>query len=178
MEATAEALGSGARGSDDAYAAALEHWLVSGAPDLDERLPAVLADLGLHVGPDALMTSRSGGQSARAALAALLLSRFDLVLLDEPTNDLDLAGLERPESFVRGLRTGVVLVSHDREFLSRCVTRVVELDLAQHSVAVYDGATTRSWRSGRSPDGTPVRPTTSSRTPGPTSSRGRAPSRE
>jgi ATPase subunit of ABC transporter with duplicated ATPase domains len=85
------------------------------------------------------MTSLSGGQAARAALAALLLSRFDLVLLDEPTNDLDLAGLERLESFVRGLRGGVVLVSHDREFLARCVTRVVELDLAQNNVAVYDG---------------------------------------
>jgi ATPase subunit of ABC transporter with duplicated ATPase domains len=81
----------------------------------------------------------SGGQAARAALAALLLSRFDLVLLDEPTNDLDLAGLERLESFVRGLRGGVVLVSHDREFLARCVTRVVELDLAQNNVSVYDG---------------------------------------
>ena len=85
------------------------------------------------------MTSLSGGQAARAALAALLLSRFDMVLLDEPTNDLDLAGLERLEGFVRGLRSGVVLVSHDREFLSRVVTRIVELDLAQHQVAVYDG---------------------------------------
>ena len=89
--------------------------------------------------PGALMTSLSGGQAARAALAALLLSRFDVVLLDEPTNDLDLAGLERLEGFVRGLRAGVVLVSHDREFLSRVVTRIVELDLAQGRVAVYDG---------------------------------------
>ena len=99
----------------------------------------MLAELGLDVGLDALMTTLSGGQAARAALAALLLSRFDVVLLDEPTNDLDLAGLERLESFVRGLRAGVVLVSHDREFLARCVTRVVELDLAQQQVAVYDG---------------------------------------
>ncbi|MGL5908518.1 MAG: ATP-binding cassette domain-containing protein, partial [Phycicoccus sp.] len=84
-------------------------------------------------------TSLSGGQAARAALAALLLSRFDVVLLDEPTNDLDLAGLERLEWFVRGSRAGVVLVSHDREFLSRVVTRIVELDLAQGQVTVYDG---------------------------------------
>jgi ATPase subunit of ABC transporter with duplicated ATPase domains len=123
----------------DDYAHSLDHWLASGAPDLDERLPAMLADLGLDVGRDALMTSLSGGQAARAALAALLLSRFDLVLLDEPTNDLDLAGLERLETFVQGLRAGVVLVSHDREFLSRVVTRIVELDLAQQQVAVYDG---------------------------------------
>ncbi len=139
MEATAEALGSGAPGADDAYAAAFEHWMASGAPDLDERIAPVLAELGLDVGPDAMMTSLSGGQAARAALAALLLSRFDIVLLDEPTNDLDLAGLERLERFVRGLRHGIVLVSHDREFLARCVTRIVELDLAQNQVAVYDG---------------------------------------
>ena len=85
------------------------------------------------------MTGLSGGQAARVALAALLLSRFDIVLLDEPTNDLDLNGLAKLEAFVQGLRGGVVLVSHDREFLARCVTTVVELDLAQNSVAVYDG---------------------------------------
>jgi ATPase subunit of ABC transporter with duplicated ATPase domains len=85
------------------------------------------------------MTGLSGGQLARVALAALLLSRFDLVLLDEPTNDLDLDGLARLESFIQNLRGGVVLVSHDREFLARCVTTVVELDLAQGKVAVYDG---------------------------------------
>ncbi len=139
MESTAEALGSGSAEADDAYAAALDRWLASGAPDLADRIAPMLAELGLDTGPDALMTSLSGGQAARAALAALLLSNFDLVLLDEPTNDLDLAGLERLEGFVRGLRSGVVLVSHDREFLARCVTRVVELDLAQNQVAVYDG---------------------------------------
>ncbi len=141
MERAASALGAGdtSRGAEDAYAHSLDHWLASGAPDLDERLAPMLADLGLDVGADALMTSLSGGQAARAALAALMLSRFDVVLLDEPTNDLDHAGLERLETFVRRLRSGVVLVSHDREFLSRVVTRIVELDLAQQQVAVYDG---------------------------------------
>ena len=141
MEQAAVALGAGdhTRAAEDAYAHSLDHWQASGAPDLDERLAPMLADLGLDVDPGALMTSLSGGQAARAALAALLLSRFDVVLLDEPTNDLDLAGLERLEGFVRGARAGVVLVSHDREFLSRVVTRVVELDLAQGRVAVYDG---------------------------------------
>jgi ATPase subunit of ABC transporter with duplicated ATPase domains len=139
METTAAALESDDPDAADDYATALDHWLASGAPDLEDRAPATLAELGLTVGADALMTSLSGGQAARVALAALLLSRFDIVLLDEPTNDLDLEGLERLESFVRGLRAGVVLVSHDREFLARCVTRIVELDLAQQQVAVYDG---------------------------------------
>jgi ATPase subunit of ABC transporter with duplicated ATPase domains len=139
MERTAAALGSGAPDADDEYAVALDRWLASGAPDLDERLPAVLGELRLGVGADALMTSLSGGQAARVGLAALLLSRFDVVLLDEPTNDLDLDGLDRLERLVGGLRAGIVLVSHDREFLARCVTRVVELDLAQHQVRVHDG---------------------------------------
>ena len=139
MEAAAAALESDDPSAGDTYATALDHWLAAGAADLEDRAPATLAELGLTVGTDALMTSLSGGQAARVALAALLLSRFDIVLLDEPTNDLDLDGLERLESFVRGLRAGVVLVSHDREFLARCVTRIVELDLAQQQVSVYDG---------------------------------------
>src|SRR5688500_1148846 len=85
------------------------------------------------------MTSLSGGQAARASLASLLLSRYDVLLLDEPTNDLDLDGLDRLERFVAGVRAGVVVVSHDREFLARTVTRVVELDLAQQLVRVHDG---------------------------------------
>ncbi|WP_026555539.1 ribosomal protection-like ABC-F family protein [Arthrobacter sp. 35W] len=139
MEAAAEALADGTTESADIYGTALDHWLACGAADLEERIPATLAELGLELDADAEMTGLSGGQVARAALAALLLSRFDIVLLDEPTNDLDLAGLDRLEQFVQGLRGGVVLVSHDREFLARCVTTIVELDLAQNQVAVYDG---------------------------------------
>ncbi|MEZ2389452.1 ABC-F family ATP-binding cassette domain-containing protein [bacterium RCC_150] len=139
MEAGAEGLAEGTPGADDAYSLAFDRWMASGAADLEDRIPAVLAELGLETGPDSLMTALSGGQAARVALAALLLSRFDVVLLDEPTNDLDLDGLARLEAFVQGLRGGAVLVSHDREFLARCVTKVLELDLAQNSVAVYDG---------------------------------------
>ncbi|MBG6191903.1 ATPase subunit of ABC transporter with duplicated ATPase domains [Arthrobacter sp. CAN_A212] len=139
MEAAADALASGTNAANDAYGAALDRWMACGAADLTERIPPVLAELGLTLGLDTPMTGLSGGQAARVALAALLLSRFDIVLLDEPTNDLDLAGLTRLEEFVRGLRGGVVLVSHDREFMARCITTVVELDLAQGSVAVYDG---------------------------------------
>ncbi|CAN5385755.1 ABC-F family ATP-binding cassette domain-containing protein [soil metagenome] len=143
METAAEALADSDPGSADAYSAALDHWLATGAADLDERLPAVLADLGLDteaVRPEStLMTALSGGQAARVGLAALLVSRFDIVLLDEPTNDLDLDGLARLETFVQDLRGGVVLVSHDREFLARSVTRVLELDLAQNTTTVFGG---------------------------------------
>jgi ATPase subunit of ABC transporter with duplicated ATPase domains len=151
MDAAAAALGDPDAGdaAADRYSAALDRWLAAGAADLEDRIPAVLADLGLEpgtgdsaadgVGPDSLMTALSGGQVARVGLAALLLSRFDIVLLDEPTNDLDLDGLDRLEAFVRGLRGGVVLVSHDREFLARSVTSVLELDLAQSSNRLFGG---------------------------------------
>ncbi|MCS5513826.1 ATP-binding cassette domain-containing protein [Curtobacterium flaccumfaciens pv. betae] len=151
MDAAAAELGDPDAGdaAADRYSAALDRWLAAGAADLEDRIPAVLADLGLEpgtgdsgadgVGPDSLMTALSGGQVARVGLAALLLSRFDIVLLDEPTNDLDLDGLDRLEAFVRGLRGGVVLVSHDREFLARSVTSVLELDLAQSSNRLFGG---------------------------------------
>jgi ATPase subunit of ABC transporter with duplicated ATPase domains len=139
MQAAAHALGEQAAGADDDYARALDSWLALGGADLDERAEAVTAGLGLRVDLDHEMTTLSGGQIARAGLASLLLSRYDVFLLDEPTNDLDLDGLDRLESFVRGLRAGTVLVSHDREFLTRAVTQVVELDLAQRQVRSYGG---------------------------------------
>lgn len=144
MDASAEALADPdvTDAAADRYNTALTRWLASGAADLEERIPAVLADLGLDLSASpeqVLMTSLSGGQAARVGLAALLLSRFDVVLLDEPTNDLDLDGLTRLEAFVQELRGGVVLVSHDREFLARSVTRVLELDLAQRTNRVYGG---------------------------------------
>ncbi|OEJ93524.1 ABC-F family ATP-binding cassette domain-containing protein [Streptomyces thermolilacinus] len=139
MDAATQGLVEGAPGADDAYAATLERWLALGGADLDERAEETAAALGLTVGLDQPMTALSGGQAARAGLASLLLSRYDVFLLDEPTNDLDLDGLERLEIFVRGLRAGTVVISHDREFLARTATKVLELDLAQHRTALYGG---------------------------------------
>jgi ATPase subunit of ABC transporter with duplicated ATPase domains len=139
LDAATQALVDEAPGSDDAYAESLDRWLALGAADLDDRAEEAAASLGLGVSLDHEMYALSGGQAARAGLASLLLSRYDVFLLDEPTNDLDLDGLERLEKFVGGLRAGTVLVSHDREFLARTVNRVVELDLAQQQVNVFGG---------------------------------------
>jgi ATPase subunit of ABC transporter with duplicated ATPase domains len=139
MDAAAEALAAGRAGAEDEYATALERWLDLGGADLDERAGQVAADLGLAVELDHPMTALSGGQAARAGMASLLLSRYDIFLLDEPTNDLDLDGLRRLEQFVAGLRAGTVLVSHDREFLTRTVTKVLELDLPQQQVNLFGG---------------------------------------
>lgn len=140
MDSAAERL---ADGDDDEYSPALERWLALGGADLEQRADEVAADLGLagslpH-GLDTPMTVLSGGQAARAGLASVLLSRFDILLLDEPTNDLDLDGLARLEQFVTGVREPLMVISHDREFLARTVNRIVELDLAQQQVGVYDG---------------------------------------
>ena len=139
MDVAAERLADGTADADDRYATALERWLALGGADLAERSAQIAADIGLGVSFDARMTTLSGGQAARVGLLSLLASRFDIVLLDEPTNDLDLAGLERLERFVADLRSGAVIVSHDREFLARTVTSVVELDLAQQKVRQVDG---------------------------------------
>ncbi|MCU1614076.1 MAG: ATPase component of transporter with duplicated ATPase domain [Frankiales bacterium] len=132
-------LAAGREGAEETYGDVLERWLALGGADLDERAAEVVADVAPGVALDAATTALSGGQAARVGLASLLLSRYDVLLLDEPTNDLDLAGLEQLERFVTAARSGIVVVSHDREFLARTVTRVVELDVAQQLVRVHDG---------------------------------------
>jgi ATPase subunit of ABC transporter with duplicated ATPase domains len=139
LDAAADALAADAPGAADAYSEALESWLALGAADFDERLAVVVADIGLGVDLDLEMAALSGGQAARVGLAALLLSRFDAYLLDEPTNDLDADGLDLLEEFVDGLEAPVVVVSHDREFLARTVTTVVEIDRSLQRIATYGG---------------------------------------
>ena len=129
LERASDALARGGVGADDDYAAALERYLALGAADIDARTEDVGADIGLDPARlDTEVALVSGGQRARVGLAAILLSRFDVTLLDEPTNDLDFAGLEVLEAFVGGLEGGAVIVSHDRRFLDRTVTEVLELD--------------------------------------------------
>jgi ATPase subunit of ABC transporter with duplicated ATPase domains len=140
LDAATQALSAGMPGSDEAYSAALEGWLQLGGADLEARAEQVCADLGLALDLLGAETARlSGGQAARASLASVLLSRYDVFLLDEPTNDLDFAGLERLEQFVLGLQAGLVVVSHDREFLARTVRSVLDLDEPSRTATLYNG---------------------------------------
>ncbi|MDQ9773572.1 ATP-binding cassette domain-containing protein, partial [Acinetobacter baumannii] len=68
--------------AQDAYADALESWLALGGADLDERLEATAAEVGLGIDLDREVSTLSGGQAARVGLAGLLLSRYDAYLLD------------------------------------------------------------------------------------------------
>ena len=140
LDAATDALSRGAAGADDAYSTSLERWLDLGGADLEVRAEQVCVDLGLPLDLlDAETVTLSGGQAARASLASVLLSRYDVFLLDEPTNDLDFAGLERLEQFVLGLSAGLVVVSHDREFLARTVSSVLDLDEPTRTATLYNG---------------------------------------
>ncbi|MEX2625821.1 MAG: ABC-F family ATP-binding cassette domain-containing protein [Ilumatobacteraceae bacterium] len=140
LDGATEALAAAAPGADDRYSAALDRWLALGAPDLDARLGEVWSALGLDPRLlDQPTVTLSGGEASRAGLAALELSRYDLYLLDEPTNDLDLDGLDRLESWVLAQRAPIALVSHDRRFMERVVTHVVEIDEFTHAVSEYSG---------------------------------------
>ena len=140
LDLATAALADGAPGADDRYSTALDRWLTLGGPDIEARTGEVLADLGLGGGLAQQATATlSGGQAARVSLAATLLSRFDVFLLDEPTNDLDFDGLARLEEFLTDLRAATVVVSHDRAFLERVVTHVLELDEHDHTGTLYGG---------------------------------------
>jgi ATPase subunit of ABC transporter with duplicated ATPase domains len=139
LEAASAALAGGTAGSDDRYATGLERWLSLGAADLEARLPEVASRVGLDVDPSRPLGTLSGGQAARACLVAVLLSQYDVLLLDEPTNNLDSRGLDLMADFVRSHEGPVLLASHDRAFLDRVTTSVVELDLPQQRIGHYTG---------------------------------------
>jgi ATPase subunit of ABC transporter with duplicated ATPase domains len=140
LSAAAAGLGSGGPQADDRYALALARYESLAAGDFEARLAATLEDLRLGSGlVDQEVTTLSGGQEARVSLAAIVLSRFDLTLLDEPTNDLDFDGLARLEALVQRRRGGMVIVSHDRTFLDGAVTDVLELHEQSHTGLLYGG---------------------------------------
>ena len=146
LDAATMALADREVGAENRYDRALQRWLSLGVADLPARIGEVWSELGLADDlVDQPTASLSGGEAARVGLAALLLSRFDVYLLDEPTNDLDLDGLDRLERWIEGLKlpgsalSGVVLVSHDRTFLARTVDTVVELDEFTHRATTFGG---------------------------------------
>ncbi len=140
MDEAAAALAQEQPGSDDLYAQALERWLALGGGDLDARAAGTLDELGIGAElADRPTIALSGGQAARVSLAGVLLARFDVLLLDEPTNDLDFDGLERLEAFATRPDITMAVVSHDRAFLERVVTDVVELDEHSRSASFFAG---------------------------------------
>jgi len=115
---------SGAEGVDlDAIQTQIEAY---DAWNWEQRVTETLQRLHLH--PDARIGSLSGGTKKRVALAQALVARPDVLLLDEPTNHLDLDSIEWLEDLLIDFKGSIVTITHDRSFLDRVATRIVELD--------------------------------------------------
>ena len=110
------------------YGALSERFEVFGGYDTDVAVNKIAN--GLSISPEMrsqLFDSLSGGEKTRVNLGRLILEDTDILLLDEPTNHLDLHATEWLEEYIRGFRGTVVAISHDRYFLDRVVTRVIEI---------------------------------------------------
>ncbi len=126
----------------DRYAELQERFEHADGYTIEARVNQVLDGLGFTKEQQALpATSLSGGQQTRAALGKLLLQEPDLLLLDEPTNHLDLAALEWLEEYLSGWKGAIIVVAHDRYFLDKVVTRVLELAFGR--IEEYPGNYTR-----------------------------------
>ena len=96
---------------------------------LDTQIEKILPEMGFSIEDgDRLVSSFSGGWQMRMSLGKILLQEPDVLLLDEPTNHLDLETIEWLENYLKGINTPMVIVSHDREFLDRLCTKIVETE--------------------------------------------------
>ncbi len=93
---------------------------------IEQRVDAIISELGLPM--DKKIHELSGGWQRRVALAKALVQKPDLLLLDEPTNHLDIVTIEWLESIVRAYDGSIMFITHDRAFLRRLATRIVEID--------------------------------------------------
>ncbi|VXD21724.1 ABC-F family ATP-binding cassette domain-containing protein [Planktothrix paucivesiculata] len=100
-----------------------------GGYTLESQIEKILPEMGFESEDgDRLVSAFSGGWQMRMSLGKILLQEPDLLLLDEPTNHLDLETIEWLEIYLKGLTTPMVIVSHDREFLDRLCTQIVETE--------------------------------------------------
>ena len=96
---------------------------------LEAQIEKILPEIGFEPEDgDRLVSAFSGGWQMRMSLGKILLQKPDILLLDEPTNHLDLETIEWLEVYLKGLITPMVIVSHDREFLDRLCTQIVETE--------------------------------------------------
>ncbi|CAM3331631.1 ABC-F family ATP-binding cassette domain-containing protein [Helicobacter labetoulli] len=98
--------------------------------DLQKRAEEILEHFGLQAFRDRLANSLSGGEQKKIALASILLQPCDILLLDEPTNHLDTQMVAFLEDFILKSRFTLVFISHDRYFIDRVATRIIEIDSA------------------------------------------------
>jgi ATP-binding cassette subfamily F protein 3 len=124
----------------DAYAEAEIRFEAAGGYELEARLQAILAGLGLAETPGELPVERlSGGQKTRLGLAGLLIQQPQLLLLDEPSNHLDIDALTWLEGWLAGYNGAVLIVSHDRTFLDATTTRTLIIDPGTQTLRDFAG---------------------------------------
>lgn len=124
------------------YAVRSDWFKDHGGYEMNTRIRSVLHGMGFgEFAPETPISTLSGGQKTRLALARILLQAPDLLMLDEPTNHLDIETLTWLEDYLRGYAGGILVVSHDRYFLDRLVTAIVEIE--RHESRRYTGNYTR-----------------------------------
>ena len=104
--------------------------------DYEDRLRQMLGRLGIH-DLSTKISTLSGGQKKRVALASIILQEPDIIILDEPTNHLDIDIIEWIENYLKRSRCTLLMVTHDRYFLDRVCSRIIEID--NRRIYIYDG---------------------------------------
>lgn len=122
------------------YGEVQEEFLRRGGYDGTYRFDQVLAGLDLdQIDRSLSLRSLSGGEKTRAMLARLLLSAPNLLILDEPTNHLDFAAIDWLEAYLLSYQGAVLAISHDRHFLNKVVSQIIELSPVNHKLSIYHG---------------------------------------
>jgi macrolide transport system ATP-binding/permease protein len=117
-----------------------EQFEQAGGYELDHRVDEVFAGLDIsHLPRQRAVSTLSGGEKERVGLAALLLRSPNLLLLDEPTNHLDFAALAWLEAYLKNHKGGLLVVSHDRQFLNNTVSVILEIDEYTRGLKTYTG---------------------------------------
>ncbi|MEV7280003.1 ribosomal protection-like ABC-F family protein [Streptomyces sp. NPDC093111] len=138
LRAAEQRLGEADEEQLDAYGELLIAYEERGGYEADVRVDAALHGLGLAgIARDRVLGSLSGGEQSRLALACVLAAAPELLLLDEPTNHLDAAAVRWLEEHLRAHRGTVVAVTHDRAFLERVATTILEVDRDTRTVYRY-----------------------------------------
>lgn len=109
----------------------------NGVWEIEENYKRYLYEMGVHENLNRRMDTLSGGQQKKAAISRLLAMKINIMLLDEPTNHLDIPAIEWLENYLHSGNFTVILVTHDRYFLDRICSKILEID--RHKVYLYEG---------------------------------------
>ncbi len=122
------------------YGALQTQFELRGGYTLETRRERIFAGLSLaHIDASRPVMSLSRGEKTRVGLAALLLQAPDLLILDEPTNHLDFAGLAWLEDYLQGYPHALLMITHDRHFINRLATKILDLSAVTRGLTTYYG---------------------------------------